>query len=156
MPRLGALTLVLSALAGAGCLTDETLPEPDLTTAPYAASLGVDIPASTRLTSGVYIRDVTVGTGATVVNGQLLSVWYSGYLVNGTKFDERAPGANPLQFSLGIGQVIAGWDYGIQGMRVGGVRQLVIPPSLAYGQFGTGPIPPQAILVFRVEVVAAQ
>jgi len=150
------IALTLTALAGSGCLTDGTLPEPDLVTAPYAASLGVNIAASTRLGSGVYIRDLSVGAGAVVVAGQELSVWYAGYLVNGTKFDERAPGTTPLQFRFGVGQVIPGWDYGIQGMRVGGVRQLVIPPALAYGQFGSGPIPGQAILVFRVEVVAAQ
>ncbi|MEO5798500.1 MAG: FKBP-type peptidyl-prolyl cis-trans isomerase [Gemmatimonadales bacterium] len=123
--------------------------------ATFASSLGVNLAGSTKLPSGMYTRDLEVGTGAAVATGQLLSMRYTGWLTDGTQFDGTGT-KPPFQFRLGTGQVIAGWDQGVAGMKIGGKRQLVIPSSLGYGASGVGPIPPNAILVFNVEVVAAQ
>src|SRR5205085_7956961 len=96
-----------------------------------------------------------VGTGATAAAGDTLSVNYVGTLDNGTKFDSSYDRGVPFAFRLGAGQVIPGWDQGIPGMRVGGKRRLVIPPSLGYGASGVPPaIPPNAILHFDVELLA--
>lgn len=122
----------------------------------FAASLGVDLAASTKLPSGMYYRDLVVGSGAVVSVGQQLGMHYTGWLANGTQFDSNVAGQNPLSFHLGAGEVIQGWDLGIPGMHVGGRRQLIIPASLGYGASGSGPIPGNAVLVFSVEVVSAQ
>ncbi len=121
----------------------------------FAASLGVNLAASTKTANGAYYRDITVGTGATVANGKLLTVRYTGWLANGTQFDSNTSAAG-FQFTLGNGRVIAGWEEGLQGVRVGGNRQLIIPASLGYGNAGIGPIPGNAVIVFNVEVVSAQ
>jgi len=155
--RLIRHPVVLAALLlGGGCLTEETPPEPVIEDASFAPALAVDLAASTRLPSGMYIRDLTVGAGAPLQPGQVVSVRYTGWLADGTKFDERGPGAQPLVYPHAAGYVIAGWDLGLAGLRVGGVRQLVIPPALGYGRLGQGPIPGNAILVFRVDLVAVQ
>ncbi len=145
--------LAVLAIALAACNSDA--PIPAVETATFAPSLGVDLNASTKTASGLYYRDLAVGGGAVVANGQHLSMHYTGYLTNGTVFDANTTGNPPFVFILGAGQVIAGWDEGVAGMKVGGRRQLILPPSLGYGAGGSGPIPPNAILVFTVEVVAA-
>jgi len=120
----------------------------------FAAGLGVNLAASTKTASGLYYRDVVVGSGATAIAGHTIGMHYSGALANGTIFDANGTNATPFSFVLGQGQVIAGWDEGIVGMQVGGTRQLVIPPSLGYGPSGNGPIPGNAILVFTVIMVS--
>jgi FKBP-type peptidyl-prolyl cis-trans isomerase FkpA len=104
--------------------------------------------------------DLRAGTGATAATGQAISVNYTGWLYSntaaenkGTQFDTSA-GRGVFRFTLGAGQVIRGWDQGIPGMRVGGLRRLVIPPELAYGSSANGPIPPNATLLFEVELVS--
>ena len=87
--------------------------------------------------------------------GDLLSVHYTGKLSDGTVFDTSL-GRGPFQFILGAGQVIPGWDQGLQGMRIGGKRLLIIPPDLAYGREGYGPIPPNTTPTFEVELVAIE
>ena len=103
--------------------------------------------------------DLRVGAGADAIVGRALTVHYTGWFYNasapegkGVQFDSSV-GATPFTFTLGAGQVIAGWDQGLQGMKVGGLRRLIIPPSLAYGQVRFGPIPPNATLVFEIELV---
>ena len=103
--------------------------------------------------------DLREGTGATAANGNLLLVHYTGWLYNpsqpegkGGQFDSSA-GRDPLDLLLGAGEVIQGWERGLPGMKVGGLRRLVIPPSLAYGSTRSGPIPPEATLVFDIELV---
>lgn len=141
----------------AGCLdSTEPLPARSIEETNFATSLGVDLGASTKTTNGAYYRDLTVGTGAAAANGQQLDMRYTGWLANGQQFDTNANSANPFSFTLGSGQVIRGWDETIPGMRVGGRRQLILPPHLAYGPFGSGPIPGNAVLVFNVELVAAR
>ena len=101
--------------------------------------------------SGLKIFDIVVGTGSVAENGNRLVVDYTGWLEDGTVFDSSLLRQQPITFTVGVGQVISGWEEGLLNMRVGGQRQLVIPPQLAYGALGRGPIPPNATLIFEVE-----
>jgi FKBP-type peptidyl-prolyl cis-trans isomerase FkpA len=104
--------------------------------------------------SGLIIEDVTVGEGTVAAAGQKVTVHYTGWLTNGTKFDSSKDRNDPFDFPLGGGRVIKGWDEGVQGMKVGGKRKLTIPPALGYGARGAGgAIPPNATLVFEVELL---
>ena len=108
--------------------------------------------------SGLIIEDITVGTGGEATPGTHISVHYTGWLFNngvqGAKFDSSKDRGQPFDFALGAGQVIAGWDQGFAGMKVGGVRKLTIPPELGYGARGAGGvIPPNATLMFEVELL---
>ena len=107
----------------------------------------------TTTASGLQYWDLGTGHGATAVSGRRVRVHYTGWLTDGTKFDSSLDRNQPFEFILGAGQVIKGWDEGVAGMKVGGKRQLRIPPSLAYGSSGGGPIPPNATLVFDVELL---
>lgn len=102
------------------------------------------------------IQDETVGTGAVAQNGDVLTVNYVGTLTDGTKFDSSIDRGTPFQFTLGAGQVIQGWEQGFAGMKVGGKRKLIIPPSLGYGANQVGPIPPNSTLIFEVELLSVQ
>jgi FKBP-type peptidyl-prolyl cis-trans isomerase len=105
--------------------------------------------------SELIIEDLVVGTGDTATAGQTVVVHYTGWLTDGTKFDSSKDRNDPFEFHLGGRQVIAGWDEGVQGMKVGGTRKLTIPPELGYGARGAGGvIPPNATLVFEVELLA--
>jgi peptidylprolyl isomerase len=106
--------------------------------------------------SGLMYIDEVVGTGASPTAGQNVSVHYTGWLTDGTKFDSSRDRGQPIAFPLGRGNVIRGWDEGIASMKVGGKRRLVIPGNLAYGPQGRPPIPPNATLIFDTELVAAQ
>jgi len=118
--------------------------------------------ATTKTPSGLLLEDITVGDGATARAGQQVTVHYTGWLHDpaaadgrGRKFDSSHDRRDPFRFGLGEGMVIAGWDEGVQGMKVGGKRVLVIPPALGYGARGAGGvIPPNATLVFEVDLVA--
>jgi FKBP-type peptidyl-prolyl cis-trans isomerase len=105
--------------------------------------------------SGVQYWDLKVGTGATATNGKTVTVHYTGWLAsNGKKFDSSVDRGQPFMFQLGAGQVIKGWDEGVAGMKIGGKRQLRIPPDLGYGARGAGGvIPPNATLLFDVELL---
>jgi FKBP-type peptidyl-prolyl cis-trans isomerase FkpA len=107
---------------------------------------------------GLVVDDVKPGEGAIATKGKTVSVHYTGRLTDGTKFDSSYDRGQPIDFPLGGGVVIKGWDQGIEGMKVGGKRKLTIPPELAYGARGTpgGPIPPNATLVFDVELVGVR
>ena len=108
----------------------------------------------TTIASGLKYWDIVVGTGATAVAGRTVKVHYTGWLTTGEKFDSSRDRGEPFSFPLGTGQVIKGWDEGVEGMKVGGQRQLRIPPSLGYGASGAGgAIPPNATLIFDVELL---
>jgi FKBP-type peptidyl-prolyl cis-trans isomerase FkpA len=135
--------IIVAVLAGLGCGGDDT-PTGPTPTAPFSAT------------------DLTVGTGEEAVNGRTVAVTYALWLYNPSGTDGKGqqipqPTA-PFSFVLGTGNVIEGWHQGIRGMRVGGRRRLVIPPELAYGSrgAGNGQIPPNATLVFDVELIAVQ
>lgn len=157
MRSLSARLLLVAAALVAGCLTEDSPGDPDLTTITFAPALGVDLAASTQLSTGVYVRDLTVGSGATAnTAGQVVQVRYTGWLSNGTQFDRNASPAAPLGFTLGASQVIRGFEAGVMGMRVGGSRQVIIPPSQGYGWQTVGTIPAGSVIVFRIEVIEVQ
>jgi FKBP-type peptidyl-prolyl cis-trans isomerase len=107
--------------------------------------------------SELIIEDLTVGDGATATAGQSVLVHYTGWLTDGSKFDSSVDRGEPFEFNLGRGQVIPGWDQGVAGMQIGGKRKLTIPPELGYGSRGAGGvIPPNATLVFDVELLAVR
>jgi FKBP-type peptidyl-prolyl cis-trans isomerase len=104
--------------------------------------------------SGLRYMDEVVGSGPVPQAGRTVTVHYTGWLTNGTKFDSSKDRGQPFTFPLGGGRVIKGWDEGVQGMKVGGVRKLTIPANLGYGAQGAGGvIPPNATLVFEVELL---
>ncbi len=138
-------------LSGCGAPAS-AVPVPRIEDAGFAPALGVDLAASTKLTNGEYVRDLTAGTGDAVDIGKTLSVTYTGWLADGTRFDGNE-GGKPFVFHYGTGEVITGWDEGLSGMKVGGSRQLIIPPALGYGVRGAPPaIPSNAILIFNVSL----
>ena len=102
--------------------------------------------------SGLKITELSLGNGQEATPGKKVSVNYKGELDNGKEFDSSY-GRGPFEFSLGAGMVIKGWDEGVAGMKVGGKRKLVIPPELGYGSRGIGPIPPNSVLTFEVELL---
>ncbi|HTC49843.1 MAG TPA: FKBP-type peptidyl-prolyl cis-trans isomerase [Candidatus Aquilonibacter sp.] len=108
--------------------------------------------------SGLIYWDIRVGNAATAKEGSHVRVHYTGWLTNGKKFDSSVDAGKPFDFTIGNGEVIKGWEEGVAGMRVGGKRQLRIPPDLAYGAEGTpdGPIPPNATLIFDVQLLGVQ
>ena len=108
----------------------------------------------TTTSSGLQYWDIAVGTGTTAAPGSTVKVHYTGWLTTGQKFDSSRDRGEPFSFPLGAGQVIKGWDEGVAGMKVGGQRQLRIPPALGYGASGAGGvIPPNATLIFDVELL---
>ena len=140
---LRRITIVFAAailVAAAGCGESPTTPS----TAPYKQT------------------DVRVGTGTEATSGTLVTVIYTGWLYDAARLDgkglqfDTSVGGDPFAFTLGVGQVISGWDQGISGMKIGGLRRLVIPPSLAYGPVRFGPIPPDATLIFDIELTDVQ
>jgi FKBP-type peptidyl-prolyl cis-trans isomerase FkpA len=113
--------------------------------------------SSIQSDSGLVIEDLEVGDGAQAKSGDKVSVHYTGWLTNGTKFDSSIDRGRPFEFTLGAGGVIQGWDEGVAGMKVGGKRKLTIPPELAYGaQDSGGVIPPNATLVFEIELLGIE
>ena len=136
----------------------EVAPTPVITIEPIAAQPPPDFeetdkPVETTASGLMYI-DLEEGTGPMPASGQTVAVQYTGWLVNGTRFDSSWERGTPLTFPIGSGKVIPGWEEGVSTMRVGGKRRLIIPPNLAYGSAGNGPIPPNATIVFDVDLVA--
>ena len=104
--------------------------------------------------TGLKYSDIKTGSGQTAKSGDLVSVHYTGWLTDGKRFDSSVLRQKPFSFPLGQGRVIAGWDEGVAGMQIGGIRQLVIPPELGYGERGAGgAIPAGATLIFEVELI---
>lgn len=140
-PTLSLVAWLTLAMAAAGCGDSPTAPS---SYAPFSTT------------------DLRVGEGPSAVAGSSLTVHYTGWLFDGSKPDnkglqfETSRGTQPFTFVLGVGQVIDGWEQGLVGMNGGGLRRIVIPPSLAYGNSRSGIIPPNATLVFEVELLEVQ
>lgn len=128
----------------------------DDTSRSAATSTATDTSTSTPAANpSLVVQDEQVGTGAVAQAGDIVTVDYTGKFQNGSVFDTSV-GKKPIQFTLGAGNVIPGFDQGVQGMKVGGKRLLIIPPSLGYGSQQVGPIPPNSTLVFEITLVQTQ
>lgn len=143
MRLLLSVALLVAAVAGAACDSD------DPPTGPSDPSVGLDVPFS--------ITDLAVGTGAEATTGRTVTVRYTGWLYYPSAAQNRGPQIDTGTFSFVVGQgVIQGFSQGVQGMRVGGTRRVVIPPSLGYGPGGNGPVPGNATLLFEIELLNVQ
>jgi FKBP-type peptidyl-prolyl cis-trans isomerase FkpA len=151
MPAAAQLKISNEQQVTVDVFSSTELPKP-----PGAAANTAAKPKETKLDNGLIIEDTQVGTGAEAKAGQTVTVHYRGTLTDGTKFDASYDRGEPFTFNLGAGQVIKGWDQGVAGMKEGGKRRLTIPPALGYGARGAGGvIPPNATLIFEVELLKA-
>lgn len=128
--------------------------DPPFDTLTFAPELDVDLASSSRVARGLYAKDMLVGNGRFASRGDEVTVRYFGRLADGRAFTTASEA--PATFKLGAGTVIQGWERGISGMRVGGIRQLVISPELGYGKRGQSPVPPNAVLVFDIELLSVK
>ncbi len=154
-----AALMMVAALSVTGCTKPAETPAATAPAEqPAAEAPAAEAPAKGPVTKDVtklVIKDTKVGTGAEAKAGQSVTVNYTGYLTDGTKFDSSLDSGQPFTFNLGAGEVIKGWDDGVAGMKVGGTRTLTIPPAMGYGDQGAGGvIPPGATLYFEVELLA--
>jgi peptidylprolyl isomerase len=155
--RRPGVLLLLAALFGTAVVAacDHSVVAPvTIANTTFASTLGINLANYTATSDGLYYRDIAVGSGAVADTGVKMSVRYIGYLKNGVGFDSNTTATSALQFTLGHGEVIRGWDLGVKGMRVGGRRSLLIPPALGYGSSGNGAVPGNAVMVFTVNLVS--
>jgi FKBP-type peptidyl-prolyl cis-trans isomerase len=152
-----ALLLPLALALAASCGSDSTGPSAlTIEETTFDPSLGIDLATFTRNSNGLYFKELVVGPGAIAQDAQQVGVYYKGQRVNAAIFDQRQAPQAPFTFRIGSGQVVAGFDQGVRGMRVGGKRQVIIPPALGYGSQGSGPIPPNSILIFTLDLASVQ
>jgi peptidylprolyl isomerase len=148
--KLIILLLIAAAVAIPACSQKETKAAPETRQALPEPGKSV------TTASGLMYTDLIVGKGQSPVAGKQVKVHYTGWLENGTKFDSSLDHGQPFVFTIGAGQVIPGWDEGVMTMKTGGKRKLIIPPQLGYGSAGAGGvIPPDATLIFEVELLEA-
>jgi FKBP-type peptidyl-prolyl cis-trans isomerase FkpA len=152
LAMLAVVTLLAAQTTKTAAQKSAPAPKATATPKPSGPTKVTGQPQSTA--SGVEYWDIKVGTGKTAVAGKKLSMHYTGWLTNGKKFDSSLDHDEPFSFTLGTGEVIKGWDEGVAGMKVGGKRQLKIPPAAGYGSRGAPPVvPPNATLIFDVELL---
>lgn len=150
-PTLPILWLILVACASGGARRPS-----DPRRVEFAPELGIDLGTMTRLPGGLYYTDVRPGEGDEAKHNSEVRVLYTGKLPEGTVFDASRDDNDAAQFRLGEGLVIRGWEEGIPGMRVGGLRRLVVPPALGYGRRGTASVPANATLVFEILLIGVR
>ena len=148
------IAIIVLAFAAVGCTATDpgsSSGAPGDSTNPAESPEAAEAPIAPEL----IVEDLTVGNGAEAKRGSTAVVHYTGWLEDGTRFESSKDSGTPFEFAIGTGMVIAGWDQGVQGMQVGGVRRLTIPSELAYGPQGAGGgrIPPNATLVFEIELL---
>jgi peptidylprolyl isomerase len=155
---LAALMMLVVATAGQTNTTKKaTTKKPATATRPNTNAPTKVTGEGTKTPDGLQYWDIKAGTGPTAMRGQKVNVHYTGWLTTGKKFDSSVDAGKPFSFTLGAGEVIKGWDEGVAGMKVGGQRQLRIPPDLAYGPRGAaGVIPPNATLIFDVQLLGVK
>jgi FKBP-type peptidyl-prolyl cis-trans isomerase len=157
MTRIRLLALALMSLGFTACL-ESTVPDYNtVENTTFDSSLGVDLANSTSTDAGVYYRDITVGTGAVIATGQDNYMFYHAYFSNGVEFESLQPPDLPAVIRIGENRLIPGFEIGLQGMRVGGERQILVPPALGYGlgdyRAGNVLIPGNSVLVYTVQLV---
>src|SRR5579859_344798 len=145
MSRSFVYIAVLFGLAA--CASSPALRQETVSTATFAPALNVDLGAMFHTPSGLYYEDMAIGTGDPARRGSRVTVQYIGWLPDGTMFDRSDPNT-PLEVRLGSGRIIKGWEEGLTGLKAGGMRQLVVPPNLGYGDQAMDKIPANSILVF--------
>ncbi len=156
---LMALAAIVACGSGSETLETEMEGAADTPASQALAKLmeGIDADLEAVTTaSGLQYVDLSPGSGGGVATGQTVRVHYEGWLLDGSKFDSSRDRGEPLEFAIGTGRVIPGWDEGVGSMQVGGHRRLAIPPELGYGDRGIGPIPPNSTLIFDVELLGAE
>jgi FKBP-type peptidyl-prolyl cis-trans isomerase len=155
MTKYVAITAILLALTVVFASAQSAAKKP---ATPNTAAPTKVMGEGVKTDSGLMYWDIRVGTGQTAKEGSHVRVHYTGWLTTGKKFDSSVDAGKPFDFTIGNGEVIKGWEEGVAGMRVGGKRQLRIPPALGYGAEGTpgGPIPANATLIFDVQLLGVQ
>ena len=157
MSRLIAVVFAVAVLSAACATKEETAPNSGAN--PFQGKEAASVTTGNEVStpSGLQYVDEVVGTGAAPAKGNTVSVHYTGTLTDGSKFDSSVDRGQPFEFTIGVGQVIKGWDEGVLSMKVGGKRKLIIPPDLGYGARGAGGvIPPNATLLFDVELLGVK
>lgn len=151
--KLIVVLLLAAAVIIPACAQKETKPAGEAKPAGATATNA----AVVKTPSGLSYVDIVAGNGPSPTPGKQVKVHYTGWLENGTKFDSSVDRSEPFVFPIGAGQVIPGWDEGVMTMKVGGKRKLIVPPQLGYGAAGAGGvIPPNATLIFEVELLDVQ
>lgn len=151
------LTILVLALSLTACTQQpQESPAPQTQSLSSPAVQGAQNMQPSQQATELKIEDVTVGSGDEAVAGKEVTVHYTGTLTNGQKFDSSKDRNQPFTFTLGAGQVIEGWDKGVAGMKIGGVRKLTIPPEMGYGPRAIGPIPANSTLLFDVELLKVE
>jgi len=150
------VAIVAILVLAAAVLWAQTAPKKRVLVVPNTKAPTKVIGDGVKTDSGLRYWDIKVGTGTVAKDGSHVKVHYTGWLTTGKKFDSSVDAHQPFEFTIGKGDVIKGWDEGVTGMKVGGKRQLRIPPELGYGDSGTpgGPIPPDATLIFDIQLLA--
>ena len=149
------LVLALAGCGGSGGPPGAPVPSGEPEDLAFAPGLTVDLASMELTRTGLYIQDLRPGDGLIACRTSRVTLHYVGYLHDGTIFDTSA-GGEPFQFRLGESEVIRGWDEGVRGMKIGGLRRLVVRPRLAYGSRGTGSVPPNTTLVFDVHLLSVR